>query len=95
MAIADFGILLVVCMYGVNNTVKEKKRLTAYGIAIKKRMLELNMTNDELAAKLGVDKSYVSRILYGVRSGRKYATQLSEMLGVEYDCSMSKTTATK
>lgn len=65
---------------------KEKKRLTACGIIIKKRMLELGMSNTELADKLGCNKSYVCRILYGERSGRKYMAQISEILDVDYDC---------
>lgn len=71
---------------------KEKKRLAACGITIKKRMLELGLSNMELANMLNCNESYVCRILYGERSGRKYMTRISEILGIDYDCLMNDKT---
>jgi transcriptional regulator with XRE-family HTH domain len=53
---------------------------SAYGKRIKKRLIDLNMTQVELARQLGISKQYMSRIISGDRSGNTYRERIEEIL---------------
>lgn len=61
---------------------QQRAKLTPLGKAIKKRLIDLDMTQVELAALLGVNKNYVTRIMTGERSGKKYRKAIAEILGI-------------
>lgn len=46
--------------------------LTPFGMAVKKRAIEKNVTMAELAQAVGLKQQYLSRILSGDRPGYKY-----------------------
>lgn len=56
--------------------------LTPLGKKIKKRLIDMNMTQRELADLLGVNATYITKILTGVRTGAKYRKQIEEILGI-------------
>lgn len=53
---------------------------SAYGKRIKKRLIDLNMTQVELARQLGISKQYMRRIISGDRSGNTYRERIEEIL---------------
>lgn len=53
---------------------------SAYGKRIKKRLIDLNMTQVELARQLGIPKQYMRRIISGDRSGNTYRERIEEIL---------------
>lgn len=61
----------------------KQTRLTPFGIRVKKRLIDRGMTQAELAALLGCDEPYMSRILSGERSGKKYREKIAEILGID------------
>ena len=60
-----------------------KKQLSLNGIKIKKRLIELNMTQRELSNKLGMNENYLTDILKGRRSGKKYMDDIMFTLGIQ------------
>lgn len=70
----------------VGDEVKKKRtnlRLTPFGKKVKKRMIDLNMRQVELANQLGVSNQYLYRILNGDRSGKKYTEKIVSILEIE------------
>lgn len=67
------------------NLSSEKKRVasTAFGKIIKIKLIEQNMTQVELANKLGISRQYVCRIISGDRSGRKYIADIKRILNID------------
>lgn len=63
----------------------EQQKLTAFGRMIKKRLIDMELTQVELAAMLGTNKQYIQKILCGERSGKKYIEEISRILGIEID----------
>lgn len=61
----------------------KKTRLTPFGMMVRKRLIDKNMTQVELAALLGCNKQYIHKILVGERSGRKYIEEISRILDIE------------
>ncbi len=57
--------------------------LTPLGKKIKKRLIDLNMTQRDLAAMLGVNAVYLTKIMNGTRTGAKYRKQIAEILGFD------------
>ena len=53
---------------------------SAYGKRIKKRLIDLNMTQVELARQLGISMQYMRRIISGDRSGNTYRERIEEIL---------------
>ena len=56
------------------------RKLTPIGIAIKKALIDKEMTQVELANKLGVDPRYINHIIHGERSGKKYIGDIFQIL---------------
>ena len=49
-----------------------KRELSPLGKLVVKALTERDMTKTELAQEIGTSPTYLSYILYGVRSGEKY-----------------------
>jgi len=60
-----------------------KRNLTKFGREVNKRLVELNMTQKELAQKIGVSEVYLSMVLRGHRSGKKYIDVIVKTLGLQ------------
>lgn len=54
--------------------------LNIYGLNVKKRLLEINMTQKELAQKVGISEKNMSKILCGDRKGWKHRDKIDEIL---------------
>jgi len=60
----------------------EHRKLTPLGIKVKKRLIDMDMTQVELASMLGTNKQYIQKILCGERSGKKYIEKISKILDI-------------
>lgn len=60
----------------------KKRELTAFGIEVKKKLIELNMTQRQLAEAVGMGEVYLNVILHGERSGTKYREAITEYLNL-------------
>ncbi|MFT9496338.1 helix-turn-helix domain-containing protein [Anaerosolibacter sp.] len=60
---------------------RAKRALTKFGIKVKKRLVEMNMEQRELAKALGVSDSYLADVLRGDKKGLKYQDAINEILG--------------
>ena len=58
-------------------------KLTPFGRNVRKRLIDKNMTQVELASLLGCSKQYIHKILIGERSGKKYVEIISKILDIE------------
>lgn len=56
-----------------------------FGIKVKKRLVELNMTQRQLAKDIGINENYLTDILKGRRSGRKYRDAINKKLNIDSD----------
>ena len=54
-----------------------------FGIKVKKRLIELGMTQRQLANDIGANENYLTDILNGRRSGRKYKDAIIRKLNLE------------
>lgn len=61
----------------------KQTRLTPFGRKVRKRLIDKNMTQVELAALLGCNKQYIHKILVGERSGKKYIDKERKGTGAE------------
>lgn len=57
--------------------------LTPFGRKVRKRLIDKNMTQVELAALLGCNKQYIHKILTGERSGKKYVDEIARILEID------------
>ena len=62
---------------------RAKQKLTPFGEEVKKRLIEKDMTQVELAALLGCNKQYITKILFGLRKGEKYKQDIIRILGMD------------
>ncbi|HSH36654.1 helix-turn-helix transcriptional regulator [Schnuerera sp.] len=51
-----------------------------FGKTVKKTLVELEMTQRKLAEEVGVNENYLTDILNGRRSGKKYKTEIIHTL---------------
>lgn len=63
----------------------EKRKLTPFGIVVKKQLVERGMTQVELAEIMGTSNKYINLIIYGERSGKKYIHHIAEILEIDLD----------
>ncbi|MDU5082738.1 helix-turn-helix transcriptional regulator [uncultured Tissierella sp.] len=61
----------------------KKRKLTPFGLKVKNRLADLNMTQKELANKIGTSDVYLSMILYGERSGNMYIEDIKNILKLD------------
>ena len=59
-----------------------KRELTGYGKQVKHRLIELNMTQVELAEQVGTSKQYLGKILVGERAGTMYLEKIDTLLNL-------------
>lgn len=62
---------------------EKRTGLTPFGKKVRKRLIDKDMTQVELAVLLGCSKQYLHKILAGERSGRKYMEAIARILGIE------------
>lgn len=62
---------------------KTRRQLTPQGLLIKNRLMELNMTQKDLAVRLQMGNGYLTDIIRGRRSGTKYMARIFNELGIE------------
>lgn len=62
---------------------ERQTRLTPFGRKVKKKLIDKGMTQTELAALLGCNRPYISKILMGERSGKKYIRKIAEILEID------------
>ena len=60
-----------------------KVKLTPFGKKVKKKLIDIGMTQVELANLVGCNKQYLYKILRGERSGKKYIEEISRILDIE------------
>ena len=58
------------------------RELTPMGKKISKRLIDLGMTQRELANRIGSTPQYLQKILHGERSGKKYLASIEEVLKI-------------
>lgn len=51
-----------------------------FALYVRKRLLELNMTQRQLARDIGMNENYLTDILNGRRSGKKYREAIVKRL---------------
>jgi transcriptional regulator with XRE-family HTH domain len=54
-----------------------------FGLEIRKKLLELGMTQRELAELVGASEEYIWHITHGRRKGTKYVAKIKEVLDLE------------
>jgi len=59
------------------------RELTPFGKVVRKRLIDMNMTQVELAEMVGTNKQYLNHILCGERSGQKYVGEISKLLNIK------------
>lgn len=57
-----------------------KNDITEFGIQVKKKLLELDMTQRRLANEVGIDEKFLSAILRGIRPGYEYREKITNVL---------------
>jgi len=57
-----------------------KRTVTDFGVEVKKQLSRENMRQKDLAEKIGTSEVYLSMILYGERSGKKYIPKIRNIL---------------
>lgn len=60
----------------------QRRRLTPLGKEIKKKLIDKEMTQVQLADRLGIGKQYLTKIMNGSRSGAKYVDDICSMLNI-------------
>lgn len=61
-----------------------KTTMPVFGIIVKKRLIELDMTQRQLAKRIGVNENYLTDILKGRRSGKKYKESIMRTLEIDH-----------
>lgn len=61
----------------------QNNKLTAFGKLVVKALVDQNMSKAELAEQIGTSPVYLSRLLYGVRSGEKYIPAIIVALSLD------------
>ena len=61
---------------------KSKRKLTPFGVTVKKRLIDIGMTQAELAQKVGTTRMYLNLIFHGERSGEKYRDKIVKVLDI-------------
>lgn len=63
----------------------KKRKLTPFGRAVKKRLIDRGMSQRQLAEEIGADERYLDRILRGERSGAKYIHKIAAILVINIE----------
>jgi transcriptional regulator with XRE-family HTH domain len=68
-------------------------KITPFGKRIKKRLIDLEMTQTELGKRAGCGRKYLIKIMAGERSGGKYMESICKILDLPYTGSAREDTA--
>lgn len=60
-------------------------KLTPFGREVRKRLIDLDMSQVELGRRIGCSRHYVWRILTGDRTGDKYVDAIRRVLSMRDD----------
>lgn|GEM_PF-629383 len=60
-----------------------KQQDQAYGIMLQKRLIDMRMSQKDLAKKVGLDPKRISDIVRGTRALPKYRDKINEILGLD------------
>lgn len=66
----------------LNTTEAKTTNFTSYGTMVKRKLIEKDMTQVELAEMCKCSKQYLHKILTGERSGEKYLDAINTILGI-------------
>ena len=61
---------------------RKSKRCTPFGMKVKIRLLEQNMTNRDLARKIGMADSTVCDVIFGRNKRQETQAIIAEVLGI-------------
>ena len=61
----------------------KRNDVSPFGIRVKNRLNELNMTQKELAESIGCNENYLTDIMRGRRAGHKYRNQIESYLEID------------
>ena len=61
----------------------EQKEAVRFGKKVKKKLIDMNMSQADLARQLNMSRFYLWRILNGDRSGKTYRDRIISVLGIE------------
>lgn len=61
---------------------RRKTRITEFEAAVKKSLMDRNMTQKELAEKIGIKQQYLNLIFSGKRPNSKYVEKIKEVLEI-------------
>ena len=61
------------------------KKCTPFGMQVKIALIKNNMTNQELAQKLGCSNSAISDVIFGRNLNKKFKIKIAEELGIEIE----------
>lgn len=64
---------------------QSKRKLTQFGVLVKKTLVEMGMTQVKLAEEVGTSNKYLNLIIYGERSGEKYISSIARVLGLDLE----------
>ena len=59
--------------------------ITPFGKEIRKKMIDLELEQKDLAKTVGVSSSYISDVFRGARGGVKIKRKICEAVGLDYD----------
>lgn len=62
---------------------QNRNKLSPFGFKVRSRLNELNMTQKELAERIGFNENYLTDIMRGRRPGHKYREEIEKQLGIE------------
>lgn len=63
-------------------TGRERRELTPRGKLINKRLIDMGMTQRELALQVGTTPQYLQKMIHGERSGEKYLASIEKVLKI-------------
>lgn len=61
---------------------RKKRQLTDFGVEVKKILIDRDMTQAELAERVGIKRQYLSLILCGERRNSRYVDEIRKVLGM-------------
>ncbi|MDQ7791546.1 MAG: Rha family transcriptional regulator [Clostridia bacterium] len=59
------------------------KKLTPFGVEVKKRLLDMQMSQREFCEEHDIPENRFSEILYGTVSGKKHREKIAKALGIK------------
>ena len=62
-----------------------KRQLTPFGKAVKKRLIDLDMTFYDLQEKIGIHRNYITALLCNHEARSYYIPQICKVLGLDFE----------